>query len=199
MPEVLLLPVADPLTQGWFNHGAKILELVEQHRPNVCVELGTWLGASAIPVARSIRRWGGTLTCVDTWAGTVDGEALYRAPWMLASCARNIMDAGVSATVRLIPAATFDAATCWTSPIDYLYVDADHSYEGVLSDLLAWTPHVRCGGLLLGDDYGSDMYHGVQQAWDEFAQARGLTLNRYQSDPPDRHGIQLVYAVKETT
>jgi len=185
---------ADPLTQGWFNHGSKILELIEQHRPTVCVELGTWLGASAIPVARSIRRWGGTLTCVDTWHGTIDGQSLYRAPWMLASCARNIVDAGVSANVRLIPATTADAAPWWSGPIDYLYVDADHSYESVMADLHAWVPHVRRGGLILGDDYGNDMFPGVQRAWDDFVHAQGLTLSRYQSTPPDRHGVQLVYA-----
>ena len=192
MPEVLTQ--ADPLTQGWFNHGAKILDLVEQHRPTVCVELGTWLGASAIPVARSIRRWGGTLTCVDTWHGTVDGASVYRAPWMLASCARNLVDAGVSGTVRLIPATTLEAAEHWCEPIDYLYVDADHSYASVRRDLAAWVPFVKPGGLVLGDDYGSDMYPGVQVAWDEFAQERGWTLTTYQSDPPDRHGLQLVYA-----
>lgn len=183
----------DPLTHGWFNHGSKMLALVEQHRPKVCVELGTWMGASAIPVARAIRRWGGTLTCVDTWAGTVDGQSLYRAPWMLASCARNMLEAGVSATIRLIPAPTLDAVTWWTEPIDYLYVDAAHDYDSVRADLDAWGPHVRPGGLLLGDDYGNDMYPGVKEAWDEYEQLHGLTLTRYQSDPPDRHGIQLIY------
>jgi predicted O-methyltransferase YrrM len=186
-------PVADPLMQGWFNHGQKILELVEQYRPTVCVELGTWMGASAIPVARSIRRWGGTLTCVDTWAGTVDGQSLYRAPWMLASCARNLIESGVSANVRLIPATSLEAAALWTLPIDYLYVDADHSYESVRADLDAWVPHVKPGGVILGDDYGSDMYPGVRNAWDEWEREQGLTLSRYQSDPPDRHSIQLIY------
>jgi hypothetical protein len=188
------ITVNDPLTQGWFHHGAKILSLVEQHRPVVCVELGSWLGASAIPVARSIRRWGGTLTCVDTWSGDV-----YRAPnepqapLMILSCARNMVQAGVSANVRLIPSSTLDAAAWWDQPIDYLYVDADHSYESVLADLLAWVPHVKPGGLILGDDYGSDMYPGVLTAWDEFECLYGLRLTRYQSNPPDTHGIQLIY------
>lgn len=193
MAEAVLAP-PDPLTQGWFHHGQKILALVDQHRPKACVELGTWQGASAIPVARSIRRWGGTLTCVDTWAGSIDGVAHYRAPWMLANCARNLMESGVSATVRLIPATTLETAVWWTAPIDYLYVDADHSHEGTLADLQAWAPHVTAGGLILGDDYGSDLYPGVKTAWDQFALVHGLTLAFYQSEPPDRHGIQLVYA-----
>lgn len=183
----------DPTTTpGWFHHGAKMLELIDQHRPAVCVELGTWLGASAIPVARSIRRWRGTLTCVDTWAGDVH-EATSKSPWMLVSCARHLLDAGVSANVRLVAATTLDAAKAWTQPIDYLYVDADHSYESTLADLYAWGPYVKPGGLILGDDYGHRLFPGVKAAWDEFAFAHGLTLTRYQSDPPDPDGIQLIY------
>jgi predicted O-methyltransferase YrrM len=181
----------DPLTQGWFNHGEKILELVEQHKPKVCVELGSWQGASAIPVARSIRRWGGTLTCVDTWGGDIS-EA-HNTPWMMLSCVKNMTLAGVAGNIRLIPTSTFEASRFWTEPIDYLYVDADHSYEGVLSDLTAWAPHVKPGGLILGDDYGHHTFPGVAQAWDEFEQSHNLTLTRYQSDPPNPDGIQLIY------
>lgn len=188
-------------TPGWFNHGAKILELVEQHQPKVCVELGTWQGASAIPVARAIRRWEGVLFCVDTWAGDVRPPAPVHesAPWMLVSCARNLMAAGVGANVRLIPARTLDAAAWWerAATIDYLYVDADHSYEGVCADLLAWVPHVKPGGLILGDDYGHRLFPGVRQAWDEYEQFREITFTRYQSDPPDPDGIQLIYGIKE--
>jgi predicted O-methyltransferase YrrM len=181
---------------GWFHHGAEILRLVEQHRPKVCVELGTWMGASAIPIARAIRPWGGTLTCVDTWQGllTYAPGIMYTAqPWMLVSCARNLIDAGVSANIRLIPATTQDAAACWREPIDYLYIDADHSYEAVWADLRAWVPHLKPGGLLLGDDYGSPGYPGLTQAWDEFERASGLTFTRYQSTPPDPDGIHLIY------
>jgi predicted O-methyltransferase YrrM len=151
------------------------------------------MGASAIPVARSIRRWRGTLTCVDTWGGSVDGDVTNPQPWMILSCVRNMKQAGVSGSIRLLPTTTLDAAQWWTQPLDYLYVDADHSYGGVLADLRAWVPHVKPGGLILGDDYGSDIYPGVKQAWDQFEQEHGLNLTRYQSDPPCANGIQLIY------
>lgn len=193
------LPSIDPTTvPGWFNHGPKILDLVECHRPVVCVELGTWLGASAIPVARAVRRWGGTVTCIDTWSGDVR-ERTTKAPWMLVSCARHMLDAGVGASVRLIPATTRAAAATWTEPIDYLYVDADHSEAACAEDLADWWPHVRPGGLLVGDDYGSALFPGVRRAWDAFADREGLSLTRYQSSPPHADGIALVYCVKRET
>src|SRR4026208_1626716 len=108
------------------------------------------MGASAIPVARSIRRWGGTLYCVDTWAGDVhdpDPGRLW-APWMLVSCARSLMDAGVGGNVRLIPATTRAAAEWWRQPIDYLYIDAAHDYASVRADPRAGpaAPGRRRGG-----------------------------------------------------
>jgi predicted O-methyltransferase YrrM len=185
-------------TPGWFNHGEMILALVERHRPMVCVELGTWMGASAIPVARAIRRWGGHLTCVDTWAGDVYASLAVRqsAPWMLVSCARNLMDAGVGATVRLLPCTTAEAAVGWTESLDYLYIDAAHDEASVRADLVAWAPHVRPGGLILGDDYGHRLFPGVRRAWDTWEQTIGWPLTRYQSMPPDPDGIHLVYGVR---
>lgn len=188
---------ADPARiPGWFHHGSKILGLVEQHRPKVCVELGTWQGASAVPVARSIARWGGTLTCVDTWSGQLneDGGTLPdKVPVMLLSCARAMVEAGVSAHVRLVPAMTADAAKIWSQPIDFLYIDADHSYDGVLADLAAWVPHVKPGGLIVGDDYGNAIYPGVKRAWDEYEEKHGFNFTRFQSDPPAAQGVQLIY------
>jgi predicted O-methyltransferase YrrM len=183
----------EDLPQGWFNQGALMLELIETHRPSVVVELGSWLGQSAIAMARSVRRWGGMVTCVDTWAGELndDGGSLGgRPPLMLLSCARAIVEAGVGASVRLIPSMTVDAAKAWNTPIDCLYIDADHGHDGVLADLEAWVPHVRPGGLIAGDDYEHRLYPGVKSAWDLFEQRHGLTLTRSE---PESQGIRLIY------
>jgi predicted O-methyltransferase YrrM len=188
------------LPQGWFNHGEQVMRLIEHTRPKVVVELGTWLGASAIAMARSVQRWGGTVTCIDTWAGEMDEDAVSlggKTPLMLVSCARAMVEAGVGANVRLIPALTQHAAWSWTQPIDFLYVDAGHSYEAVKADLDAWAPFVKPGGLIAGDDYDHPRYPGVKRAWDEFEQAHGLDLMRYQSDPPRKDGICLVYGTTQ--
>lgn len=184
------------LPHGWFNHGEKVLALLDQYRPKVVVELGTWLGASAIAMARSVRRWGGTVTCVDTWAGELDDDGcspIARSPLMLLSCARAMVEAEVSASVRLIPATTMEAALRWNQPIDFLYVDAGHSYQAVSADLAYWVPHVKSGGVVVGDDYDHPRYPGVNTAWDDFERACGLMLTRFQSDPPHPGGVRLIY------
>jgi predicted O-methyltransferase YrrM len=177
---------------GWFHHGAEILRLLDRYQPKVCVELGTFQGASAIPVARSIRRWGGMLTCVDTWSTDIFRAGNPIEPWMLVTCARNVSAAGLT-NVRYLPSTTVEAARIWTEPIDYIYVDADHHYEAVLADLEAWVPHVRKGGVIAGDDYGNRAFPGVRQAWDDFESAYGLHFTRHQSTPPHPDGVQLIH------
>jgi hypothetical protein len=60
---------------------------------------------------------------------------------------------------------------------DFIYIDADHSYRGCLTDLNCWYPKVKEGGILAGHDYISpkmsiEMGHktvfGVVQAVDDF-------------------------------
>ena len=60
--------------------------------------------------------------------------------------------------------------------LDFVYIDGDHCYEAVKTDLNIWYPKVRKGGILCGHDYHPDMPQ-VIIAVDEFCQQKGLTLN----------------------
>jgi predicted O-methyltransferase YrrM len=37
--------------------------------------------------------------------------------------------------------------------LDFVYIDADHTYDGCMADIVAWYPKVRSGGLVAGHDY----------------------------------------------
>lgn len=53
---------------------------------------------------------------------------------------------------RIIKAATAASANkC--DRADFVFVDADHSREGVTADIQAWRPKVRDGGRLIGHDW----------------------------------------------
>lgn len=65
--------------------------------------------------------------------------------------------------------------------IDFIYIDADHSYDATLLDLKAWYPKVRAGGLIAGHDFldgenicGSEF--GVRSAVFEFLKDKTHTL-----------------------
>ena len=52
------------------------------------------------------------------------------------------------------------------SKIDYLHIDADHTYESVKKDLELYLPKVKNGGIIGGHDY-TDNWVEVRQAVDE--------------------------------
>lgn len=72
------------------------------------------------------------------------------------------------------------AATIEDASLDFVFVDADHSYEGALADIQAWAPKVKPGGMLSGHDYDdrwtTERGYGVVQAVDEEVGRNGWTL-----------------------
>lgn len=54
------------------------------------------------------------------------------------------------------------------STLDWIYIDAGHSYEEVKADFEAWFPKVREGGIISGHDYGENDCIGVKQFIDEY-------------------------------
>ena len=63
---------------------------------------------------------------------------------------------------------------------DWVYLDGDHSYEGVLRDLKSSQRVVKSGGIILGDDYAWPFQRhgkpGVTAAVDQFIKETGLKV-----------------------
>lgn len=69
---------------------------------------------------------------------------------------------------------------------DFVYIDADHTESAVYTDLCAWWPKVRAGGVLAGHDYcdmtlkcsdGTDVIFGVIPAVNRFISEKNLSLH----------------------
>ena len=71
------------------------------------------------------------------------------------------------------------AAKALCNTYDFVYIDADHSYQSVKQDIHLWFPKVRSGGVICGHDYSSS-WPGVMQAVDEFIDAHNLELKCYE-------------------
>lgn len=69
------------------------------------------------------------------------------------------------------------AAGLIKQPLDMVYLDADHSYEGYKEDLNLWWNKVKAGGVFSGRDYGHQSHPGVTQAVDEFFKSKNLKFN----------------------
>ena len=78
------------------------------------------------------------------------------------------------------------ALTIPNHSIDLVYIDGDHTYEGVLNDIGAWWNKVNPEtGIICGDDY---CWPDVKRACDDFFQSKNLeyqliSKNGYESTP----------------
>lgn len=63
--------------------------------------------------------------------------------------------------------------------LDFVFIDADHSYAGVCKDIVAWLPKLKIGGLLSGHDYnnpGEKLGKDVKRAVDDCAKRFGFSV-----------------------
>ncbi|MFT5666939.1 MAG: O-antigen/teichoic acid export membrane protein [Vicingaceae bacterium] len=44
--------------------------------------------------------------------------------------------------------------------LDWIYIDGDHSYKGVMDDLEFYYPKIKKGGFIIGDDYDKENWYG---------------------------------------
>ena len=153
---------------GWFHaqglYSRMVAAAVDGSR---FVEVGSWKGSSAsymgVEIANSGKRidfW-----CVDTWTGSPEllNDPDVVAGRLLAVFLENTKP--VKAFIRPLQSASVEAAgTFADESCDFVYIDADHSYECVKADIEAWLPKVKVGGTLAGDDCN---FEGVKTAVSE--------------------------------
>lgn len=68
----------------------------------------------------------------------------------------------------LLKKSSRDAAEELDISLDFIFIDADHSYKHVLEDLQLWVPKVKSGGLIMGHDWRGK-FPGVITAVMEYA------------------------------
>ncbi|MGO8904810.1 MAG: class I SAM-dependent methyltransferase [Solirubrobacteraceae bacterium] len=64
-------------------------------------------------------------------------------------------------------------------PLDWVYIDGNHTYQNVKEDLEGYYALLTPGGIMAGDDYGMLGYRwgdGVREAVDEFVHSHGCSL-----------------------
>lgn len=60
--------------------------------------------------------------------------------------------------------------------LDFAFIDAEHDYDSVCTDLRLWYPKLKEGGMLICHDYGKAQF-GVTPAVDQFAERHGMQLH----------------------
>ncbi len=107
------------------------------------------------------------LFLVDPYLPYVDGDGKE---WNVSNedYAVAQRDLGRFKQCQFIRKTSLDAVADVQDDLDFVYIDANHSYECVKEDIEAWYPKVRAGGVIGGHDFTVD-YQGVIYAVVEFA------------------------------
>lgn len=144
------------------------------------VEIGSFRGRSTRALADHCR---GVVHVVEDWIDTGDhvdqaNVELRRAGQMAIEAAwrANLADHLESGRIVLARGNSPDVAPFLATRVgggaDFIFIDGNHSREGVRADLAAYEWLVKPGGILAGHDYTTKAHPGVRLAVDDYFSGR---------------------------
>lgn len=131
---------------AWILYG-----LCRSMKPRICVEIGSARGKSACFVGMALKEnGGGKLYAIDPHAKTNwnDSESVDT----LEVIQSNLKSLGLEQIVTLVRKASVEALKGWTEPIDLIFIDGDHSYEGIKADWEGFKPFMTPFSLVVFHD-----------------------------------------------
>lgn len=152
--------------QGWCSQrkAERMMDLIHQERPLLCVEVGVFGGSSLYPTAAALEfNKQGIVYAIDPWsvAPCVEGMDTINANWWSQVDLNKIMNDFVFGMHQQL----LDHRYClmrMTSKqsvsffkdktIDIIHIDGNHSEESALFDVQSWLPKVKKGGYIWFDD-----------------------------------------------
>lgn len=175
--------------QGWC-HGEHVMDqVVDQIRPGLIIEVGTWKGASAFRLLRRALKHGDAgIVCIDTWLGSPEHwlrpaaipmlKLLHGRPTLYEQFLANVVHAGLQDHVVPLPLPSRLASIVLRqmgvlAPL--VYIDGAHDEASVREDIAAYWPLVVGGGVLMGDDY-NPVWPGVISAVHAFWEERSSEI-----------------------
>jgi hypothetical protein len=166
--------------QGWMSR-PELEWLYEKSKGmQSVVGIGNFLGRSTFVLASGCNGDSGKVYAVDPfvfsgdWAKFVNPNLGLKAgedfmPAFLKNC-------GHFKHLTVIKKTSLEAAALDTIPpeVDMVFLDGDHSYEAVMTDLKAWAPRTK--KMICGHDFNDPMYPGVKQAVYEYFGADAIKV-----------------------
>jgi hypothetical protein len=159
------------LPQGWFseNNINTYRKLVSKIPNNgSMIEIGVWKGRSLCSVSDIIKSKNITVYAIDTFLGTeselqsTHQEAKYKT--IKEQFIYNISSFGILENVKVFEL-TSEEFSKFHLPADLVFIDGDHSYKSIKSDIKNYFPFAL--KIIAGHDYDTN-WSGVIKAVGEF-------------------------------
>ena len=129
-------------------------------RPGLWLEVGTYCAKSTVHLGAVAEAVGAHLVTLDHHHGSEENQPGWE--WhdaelvdphtgrleTLPHARHALHDAGLEATVTLLVGSTQQVAPWWSSPIELLFLDGNHTEEVAQHDYAAFARHLTVGALL---------------------------------------------------
>ncbi len=158
------------------------LQLVIDNDYKTIVEVGVWKGE----LSRMFYTVADSLTLVDPWSENwnwfsypvVNGGDTYECRMGEELKTQVELDEIYFDVLLSMPHAKFlrmpstmAAELIPNESVDFVFIDAIHTYDHCRADILAWLPKIRPGGMIAGDDYVPE-HKMVSKAVDELLETQ---------------------------
>ncbi len=152
--------------EGWVSpeRGVELCDLILEHKPIICVEIGVFGGRSLIAQAMALRSLGaGKIYGIDPWKteAALEGENVANKEWWsknvdLHGIHRGTMEAiwrlGLDEWAIVIRAKSQDCRWLFEGGVDWIFLDGNHSEVSSCRDVNNYVPLLKPGGILIFDD-----------------------------------------------
>jgi len=130
-------------------------ELVKKNKSDVCVEIGSYMGASSIAIASALSE-SDILYCIDIWLSDVK---MRPDPNNSLTLFENFKEntKKYKKDIKPIVDYSYNAYRYFVNvdiKIDFLFVDGDHTVKGVGQDWSLYYSLMRKGGIVVFHDWG---------------------------------------------
>lgn len=139
---------------------------IKQNKPNIVtvIEIGSYVGDSTAVWAKHFNE----VIAVDPWENGYDENdaSSWKYPMSLVEKQFDEMATTYSNIVKW-KMSSFEAARKFDeNTVQFVYIDALHTFDGVKNDIELWYPKIMKGFYIGGHDYGSKHHPGVKMAVD---------------------------------
>lgn len=164
---------------GWFTYHDLYVNMVNKFDNAIFVEIGSYKGRSTVCMAEEIKKSKKNIRfyAIDPLDGS--GEAKYRhknSPLLYFNNIEPVKD-----YVTTLIGYSFEKVHLFQDEsIDFVFIDGNHSYEGVTRDIKDWWPKIKKGGIIAGHDYQYEWEGAVDvvKAVDEYFPEATILLDQ---------------------
>jgi len=117
------------------------------------IEIGSYAGESTILLHDNFKN--SKIFAVDIWENDYDDRDWISnsSNMIFVENSFELLTKDINEIIKIKLSSKHFSTLVADNSIDFIYIDGDHSYEGVNSDILNWKSKVKKGGFIGGHDY----------------------------------------------